>query len=179
MSEITADPIENTKDDFIEPLFYGVSTKKFVVLSIFTWGLYPLYWFFKNFSKYEKRYQEGSIPFLRAIFSPLFAYSLFTVINAELENRGSRKRLAAGPLALAYFLLNAASRFLPEPYALVSLLVFIPLLGANSSINTLNLEEYSAYVPDSRFTWINWLFLLIGGAFTFLVIVGLIVGPNA
>lgn len=175
MSEVTADEVSLDLKT-TEPMFFGVSSTKLIVMSLFTFGLYNFYWFYKNFLHYENRYNEGTIPFLRALFSPIFSYSLFTTINCELENSENSKSLPAGVLAAFYFLLNLSGRVFPSPFFLLSFLVFVPLLAANQRINDLNSIESNAYTPDSKFTWINWIFLAIGGALTLLMILGLVVG---
>lgn len=161
-----------------ETLFYGVSTLKLIVMSALTFSLYNFYWFYKNFASCKDRYDDDSIPILRSIFSPLFSYSLFVYVNTEMENSGIDKRLPAGPLALVYFILNFTGRVLPGAFSLISLLAFPPLLGANNEINKLNVHLNSQYEPDSRFTFINWLFIVIGVILIALVVIGIVVGEN-
>lgn len=156
-------------------LFYGVSSAKLIVMSVFTFTFYNFYWFYKNFNACKKRYDDDSIPVLRTLFSPIFSYSLFTSINSERENADVDKKLYPGFLALIYFVLNASGRVLPDPFFLISLLTFLPLLAANRAINELNAKINQAYRPDSQFSWINWIFLILGLIFTTLVIMGLLI----
>lgn len=159
-------------------LFYGVSSLKLTVMSVFTFGLYNFYWFYKNFAACKRRYTDNSMPLLRAIFSPIFSYSLFTLVNAEMDNVDIKKKLPAGPLAIAYFLFNLSGRVLPGIYSLISILTFLPLVGVNNDINRLNFKLSEKYQPDSKFTLANWLVLLLGIAFLALAILGFILGAN-
>jgi hypothetical protein len=176
MSEVTIQDMRNEASDGAEAMFYGVKTSKFITLSVLTWGLYTLYWFYENFSRCKKQLDDDSIPLARAIFSPIFSYALFIVVNMRLEERGHKKLLSAGVIAAAYFFLNLGSKFLPDIYAvLCSLMIVVPLLGANKQINLLNLEDNSNYLPDSKYTWINWIFIVLGSVFSLLVVLGLTV----
>jgi hypothetical protein len=173
MSEAMSNEMISDEQKEVDPMFYGVSTVKLVIMTIFTLGLYEFYWFYKNFELSEKRYNTGTIPFARALFSPLFCYSLFVSINSELEHSNSEKTLLAGMLAAVYFLLNLAARIPSGPFFLISFLVFLPLLGANQRINELNKAEDSSYEPYSKLTWKNWLFLLPLGSLTILMFIGM------
>ena len=174
MTEVAIQDIGNGAKENTESMFYGVGVSKFIILSILTWGLFTFYWFYKNFSLYKKRFDDDSMPLARAIFSPIFAYSLFIVVNMQLEERGHKKPLSAGGIAAAYFFLNLGGRFLPDLYAILcSFLIFLPLLGANKQINLLNQEDNSNYLPDSKYSWVNWVFIILGSVFTLLVILGL------
>ena len=175
MGDVLIQKSDKVTADKTEAMFYGVGVSKFIVLSVLTWGLFDFYWFYKNFALYKKKIDDDSIPLARAIFSPIFAYYLFIAVNMRLEGKGYKKLLPAGSLAVAYFLLNLGGRFLPEALAtLTSFLIFIPLLGANKQINLLNLDDNPNYFPDSKYTWVNWVFIVIGSIFTLLVILGLI-----
>ena len=156
-------------------LFYGVSSAKLILMSVLTFTFYNFYWFYKNFNACKKRYDDESIPILRTLFSPIFSYSLFTAITSERENADVDKKLYPGFLALIYFVLNASGRVLPDPFYLVSLLTFLPLLAANSAINELNAKINQAYRPDSQFSWINRIFMMPGIIFTILVIIGILI----
>jgi hypothetical protein len=110
-----------------EVRYAPVRLGKFCVLSLATFGLYDIVWFYRNW-RYV-RDSEGSRvwPVARAFFGPLFYYGLL-------------KRLSVpGPvgLAAAYLLLTALWR-LPDPYWLFASLSFVALLPALSAINALN-----------------------------------------
>lgn len=164
----------NAGEEFI-PTFYGVSTTKLIIMSVVTFSFYNIYWFFKNFTAYKRKYNDGSIPFLRALFSPIFSYSLFVKVKTEMENAELTSSLPAGPLAAAYFSLHVLGRALSEPLSLIGVLNFIPLIKVNAGINKLHLKEHPGYVTDSKLSLYNWLFIVPGVILIALVIVGLFV----
>lgn len=118
-------------------LFFPVGATKLVVMSICTFSLYELYWFYKNF-RCMQGHGRDIWPIPRAIFFPFTAYSLFDHV------RKSGIELQAGGLAVAVFLLNVSWR-LPDPWSLVSILTFLPLLPARRAIERLNDEA----APDA------------------------------
>jgi hypothetical protein len=71
----------------LPPLFYVVSTRKFAILFLATVGLYPIYWFYKNWDRYKDRVPEASrfgttvSPVVRAAFSVFFVHTLFRRIR--------------------------------------------------------------------------------------------------
>lgn len=74
-------------------------------------------------------------------------------------------------MAIAYFLLNLASR-LPNAAWLLCLLAFAPLLPFNSLARNYNRQSGLDYARNDRFTGWNWLGIVLGGIFVLLVIWG-------
>lgn len=111
MTEVAIQDIGNGAKENTESMFYGVGVSKFIILSILTWGLFTFYWFYKNFSLYKKRFDDDSMPLARAIFSPIFAYSLFIVVNMQLEERGHKKYCQQAVLPQHTFFLIWAGGF--------------------------------------------------------------------
>ena len=66
-----------------DAIFYPVSRTKLVVMMLLTYGLYIVYWFFRNF-RYLKRSGVKVRPVLRALFSQFFYYSLFRHVYTQL-----------------------------------------------------------------------------------------------
>ena len=66
---------------------------------------------------------------------------------------------------------GALSR-LPDPYWLVSLLMFFPLLPVQFAVNRINQEVAPGADPNSRFGAWNILMLIVGGVIIVLIIVG-------
>ncbi len=71
--------------DTEEASFYIVSKKKFLLLFITTFGIYGVYWFYRQWKAVKE--QEGSniSPIPRAIFSVYFATSLAERIENHLK----------------------------------------------------------------------------------------------
>ncbi|MHB1342721.1 MAG: DUF4339 domain-containing protein [Coriobacteriia bacterium] len=131
------------------PIYYPVSTAKFIVMSVLTWGLYDLYWAYRNW-KYVKDASGLKIsPFWRAWFTVFFNYELLGRIKEETSAR-TYATWSPGWLTAAYLLLLLSSR-LPDPLWLVSVFSFVPLLPV---IRTINDANSAAFQAESRFsTW--------------------------
>ncbi len=153
-------------------MLFAPSSVKVVVMSLCTFGLYPIYWFYRNWRAIKIQDRDDIWPVWRAIFSPLWAYSCFNAIKEIAEKRRAVSAISAGWLAFAYFAINVASR-LPDPYWIFSLLAFVPLLPVNSLIRIHNRSEGLDHEANDRFTAWNWLGIVVGGLFLLLVLVGL------
>lgn len=90
------------------PPFYTVSLVKLTVMMFITCGLYGLYWYYKNWSRY-KAYSAKSIwPFMRTLFCFFFIPSLFSKVNAALKETGRGAMPFWGVLAAGVYLLAFA-----------------------------------------------------------------------
>jgi zinc ribbon protein len=157
--------------------YFEVSLRKFVVMSIVTWGMYILYWTYRQWILIEARTREGLSPIWRTIFSPLWNFSLFDRVKADAERRHLTVGWSGGLLAVIYLLAGALWR-LPDPWWLVSLLAFLPLIPVVRTIgqlhNTLNTDRKR----NDRFTRGNIIGIVIGVLFLLLVVLTLIVPPT-
>ena len=57
--------------------FFAVSLPKLAIMSIFSFGLYQVYWFYRNWQLIEKREGRDFALMARALFSVFFCYRLF------------------------------------------------------------------------------------------------------
>src|SRR5262245_35325164 len=97
-----------------EAPFFAVSNAKLIVLSVATFGLYEFWWFYRNLEAIRLRTQRSMSPLLRALFAPLWGFSLLPEI--EQEGRALRVESAIAPelCAVAFFVLSVLWR-LPDP----------------------------------------------------------------
>jgi hypothetical protein len=102
---------------------------QFVVLAVGSVGLYQLWWFFQSWRHVKARRGLDVYPALRALFAPLFSYSLFRHLFEMAEEEGYPEHPPTLALAVAYFVLGALGR-LPFPNGLISLMNVVPLLPA-------------------------------------------------
>lgn len=83
-------------------MFYVVATRKFAILFLATAGLYPLYWFYKNWDRYKDRVPDASragtrvSPVVRAVFSIFFVHALFARIKAHGNAHAACRDWASG-----------------------------------------------------------------------------------
>ncbi len=113
----------------VVPQFLAVSPVKFVAMSLCTFGLYEIYWSYKNWQIIKDRDGSEIMPFWRAAFYPLWHYSLLTELNKSLVSRALSSGVYRGLLAASVLILNGMWR-LPDPYWLVSFLTFLGFLPA-------------------------------------------------
>lgn len=150
---------------------FAVSLTKLVVMSLCTFGLYELYWAYKHWDAQRRREQENLSPFWRAFFAPLWAFSLFPRIRRITATYGVPATWSGSGLALGYFLIHLTWR-LPDPYWLISLLGFLPLLVVQRSVNALNAAVAPEAPRNDTYSGVNVVAILVGGLLLLLAIVG-------
>lgn len=143
------------------PCFYPTNLFKFSFLSIVSFGIYELYWFYKTW-KYVQKYDDKNIrPFWRAFFAPIWTYSVSKKIFSD------KKEFISIFIFILYLLLNVIWK-LPDPYWLISLCSFVPLLPLVYHVNKLNKDRLTE--TYSRFGWKHVLVSLIGSPLLLVVI---------
>lgn len=163
-------PSENPELKPVEPHFFTASPLKLVVMSVYTMGIYQLYWFYKNWKLIKERTGQKIWPFWRAVFSPIMAYSCFKEIKACAGECKIQESLPIGLLAIAYFVISVIWK-LPDPYWLISLFSFLPLMQVNSVALKINQQSDAGYVQNGRFSALNWGGIVVGGALLFFVLI--------
>jgi hypothetical protein len=154
---------------------HALALHKLVVLSMCTLGLYQVYWFWRNWKRVAERTGRPMMPFWRAVFAPLWSYSLFD----EVREQARRAEIPAGWLpslmAVAFFLLSAAWRF-GGAGMFVSMLSFLPLVPVQATINDLAARRGTK--PDSRLDARHLAVIAAGSVFVVLAIVGTFIPPQ-
>ena len=150
--------------------FYCVSAIKLSVLSLTTLGLYELFWFYKNWKLVRASSGRDISPFWRALFSPLFCYSFGRTVNSAAESVNVARRISPALIAAIYAGLLALER-LPDPYWLICLFTFVPLLSIARQIR----RVHEAIRPgfESAVGWGGWSVatLGVGGPLTALLVI--------
>lgn len=154
---------------------YSMSPTKLVLMATCTFGLYHVYWFYRNWRLLRREGGENIWPLPRAFFAGLTAYFLFE----EVEEFGRRTRVpihwSAGFLGLAFFLINAAWR-LPDPYWLIAFLAPAPLVPVQRSINEINARAEEPKLVDAAYSGWNYAAIFLGGLFLLLVLMLMALG---
>ncbi len=158
------------------PLYFPVSIPKLVLMSLCTFGLYELYWFYKNWQIEKQRTKENLHPFWRTLFFFFFCYSLFKRIGEICRSNNARPLYRAGLTAIVYILFNVNMQIGPirigyEFGHLFSYLSFLPLIGVQRTVNELNHRVAPQADENTRFSGWNIAIVVIGG---FLLIVNII-----
>jgi hypothetical protein len=157
---------------------FAVSITKLAVMSLFTGGLYQLYWFYKHWVAIKRRTGESIWPVWRAIFSVIWCYSLISSIHAEARKQRVDNWISVGGLTAGWVILSLLAR-LPDPWWLVSLFAFLFLLPVQKQANDLNAKVAPGADPNSRFSWANIVWLVFMGLFWTLAIIGMMLPPEA
>lgn len=154
-----------------EPAFFAVSPLKLAVMAIATFGLYEVYWFYKNWKIIKGRAKSSIMPFWRAIFGVIWCYPCFREIGNVAESRGLSLPSSPGLLAVAWIILTLMWR-LPDPYWLICFLTPIILIPIQNTINRLNTLVAPNHNPNSRFTVWNIVGVVVGGTLFVFAIIG-------
>jgi hypothetical protein len=158
-----------------EAVFYPVGLFKLAVLGAACLGFYHLFWFYQNWKCARRLGGEAfSVP-LRALFYPLTAFFLFRRIEAQRREHAAGGRVDAGVLAVLLLACTLMFR-LPDPYWLLALLHFVPLLPAQIAVNALNAKLAPGVDPNRRWGPGSVLALLLGGSITALAVIGALFG---
>jgi hypothetical protein len=154
-----------------QPLFFPVSPLKLIVMSTVTFGIYELFWFYKNWKLIKQRTDSDIMPFWRAFFGVLFCYSCFKEIKEVATSRGVSFPASPGWLAVLWIGLALSWR-LPDPYSLVDLLTPLALVPIQKTVNDLNTIVAPDHNPNRRFSAWNIAMTVIGGIIVVLAIIG-------
>jgi len=158
-----------------EPVFFAVGLLKLTLMSLATLGLYEVYWFYRNWKCVQENLGEKINAPIRAVFYPLTSYTLFTKIRDQAAKAQLGGGLQAGLLALSVFIIGALWR-LPDPWWVVSLLGFLPLLPVQSTVNELNRRLAPQAGGNTGFSAWNIAGLVIGGILLFMALLGTFMG---
>ena len=146
----------------------------FCLLSFFSFGLYNLYWFYKNWRFFRELYDWDIYPVWRAIFAIFFAHALLEQIN-DLAIEKGHPGISSNAYATGYVVMAIIQRFLdrilPAHQALFVLLL-MPFLFLVPSVKQLNYiyeqDHPNEYIPP--FSAGELVLLLLGGIIVALAI---------
>jgi hypothetical protein len=161
----------------VGPAFFAVGLPKLAVMTLCTFGIYEIYWFYQNWKSVQRLTGEKLNAPIRAVFYPLTSYFLFRRIREQAQRLQVDVTIKAGALATFLFLFSAASR-LPHPYWLFSLLVFLPLVSVQLAVDEINRKVAPEADRNGRFGPWNVLVIVIGGLLLILSIVHLLLGED-
>lgn len=141
-------------------------------MSFVTFGLYEFYWFYRNWQRVRVREQVNISPFWRAFWGVIFCYACF----AKIEAHGLKREITPSPpillLTILWIVLGISSR-LPDPFWLICLLSFAPLLPVQAYANRINAQESPEHDRNARLTVWNWVGIVLGGCLFALDLFGL------
>lgn len=175
-SEIKAiDSKETGESSKITPL--TISTNKLIFLSVLSFGLYEIYWFYRQWKALKEIKDLKITAWARGLFAPLFAYPLFKQFFELARHETKKDYSSAGWLATGYFILNLLWK-LEDPYWLISFTSILTLIPVQKAINEYWLSKHPNHKVSSDYKGFETAVLIIGGIFMILVIIGLFSGDQ-
>ena len=141
--------------------FFAVSTFKLAVMTVFSFGLYEVYWFYKNWQAVRDREFSSVNVTLRAVFSLFFCYQLFAKVRNYGSSINATTSIHAGLLATGWIMTGVLG-LLPDPLSLLTLFSFLFLLPVQSLINEINRASVPDHDPNGEIRGWNWLWIVIG-----------------
>lgn len=162
----------NENNEMTSPVFFPVSPKKLAIMSICTFGIYEIYWFYRNWKFLKESIGLNIRPFWRALFRLFFCHSLFENINNAAQERNIRESYKPWQLASAYILLIFTQRA-PDPIWLITFFTFVPLITVQNVINALN-QNQPKQIIDSKFSKLNIFGIIVGAIAWCFLILGMI-----
>ncbi|MEM6638349.1 MAG: hypothetical protein AAF610_00465 [Pseudomonadota bacterium] len=165
--------------------YYVVSKRKYYALSILTFGLYYVFWFYKNYSLIRARTGESLWPAARGLFSVFFAHNLCNRVNADLEESqysfNWNPAYTATLYVLVSILANVVSRIESggDDLGLTDVIVFvlIPVLAvgffpAQKAINIVSGDSHG--LSNNNFSGLNLFFIVVFSLAWALVLLGML-----
>ncbi len=152
------------------PLYFAVSPLKLVVMSVFTFGLYEFYWFYRNWRLVTDREDPGASrawnvfsSLARAAFTVFFCYTLFMRIQDSADEQEVPVSLASGFLAIGWIVTWFLGG-LPDFWGLLWSGSILFLLPVQKAVTRINEAASPGHDPNRRFTLWNIAIVLAGVA---------------
>lgn len=149
--EVRKENIENT-------CFMTLPIWKLVVLSLITFGLYEIVWFYKYWKVIKDSNGEKISPFWRALFAGFSGFWLFPILEKYIKQH-NLPAFSGIAIAITYFLLNATYKA-SDPIWVLSLLTVVILVIVQSKINEIN-KNYYPHAEISNWTWKTTLYTVL------------------
>ncbi|HEY9774086.1 MAG TPA: hypothetical protein V6C81_09800 [Planktothrix sp.] len=165
---------DSTQIGETEPIFFYLAPRKLVLLSILSFGVYDLWWFFKNWLFANEKLGLKLSPGLRAIFPVIWNLPLFNLIRKVSQENGVTGRFPTVSIFVLWLCLQIICRFCDGPAFLFFVaLCALPLWAVQKHINNLNKAVHPNAVPNSAFTAGNWVMIVLGAMCWISYIVGI------
>lgn len=154
--------------------YFPVSITKLVLLNVASFGMYIIYWFFKNWQREASRTSEKIRPFWRAIFYVFFTPALFENIHRAAVNRQItvpwRHNVSAGVVIVLVIVSRILDRVSArsDDFGVVDLLSVILMAvmtvvfcRIQRTVNALNDDPEGQL--NAQFSFWNFALLFVGG----------------
>lgn len=160
-----------------ETAFFNVGTTKLVLMTIGTFGLYQVYWLYKNWSVERTLSEDSMWPLWRALFAPIFIYALAARVSDRAVSIELPTNLRPLPTAVAFILLSLAVRA-PDPFWMISVLAGLVLIPIQNELARLNAARGIGVGKEAQYSTINTVWLTLSALLWLLIIAGMML-PEA
>ncbi|TWH99200.1 hypothetical protein IP90_03191 [Luteimonas cucumeris] len=144
-------------------------------MSVCTFGLYQVYWFYRNWHYVKHREHSRISPPWRSVLGVFFCYPLLHRIAATARENG----VAAPPAIIAVaWIVTGLMSYLPEPYLLLSFGAVVFLVPVQRAANAINAGLAPAHDRNVGFSGWNIAALVFGGSLFALSAIGVLIGSQ-
>ena len=153
--------------------FELLSAQKFIILCVFSLGLYELWWIYKSWSFFRDKDNLDIMPAARAIFAIFFLNSLFDRIQDFSKSKGYTKTFSSIGYFIGFIGLNLTSNF-PDPYWIISFISMFLLIPALESLNygIKNSGNYNV-IENGKYNNRQIGLIIVGSLFWILILIGI------
>ncbi len=161
------------------PKFFVVSLRKLIVMTIFTFGMYWIYCFYRNWVLYQRATGEPVIPIVRTVFSIFFIYSLLTKVDRQICLSG-RSYAWSPPALVGGLILSTLLIFVtgaPIDLRPIEALVIVSALDVVRIFMIVRIQQAINFCVgdpegevNARLSFFNWLWILPGIPAWFLIV---------
>ncbi len=153
----------------------SISTSKFIILSVLTFGLYEVWWIYKSWRFFSEKEDLEINSATRTIFSIIFLIPLFRKIKRYTMYIGITKYYSSILLFIGY-LITALLANLPDYYWLISLFSFIFLISPFEALNQ-SIKKDPEYELEilKKFNRKQLVLVIVGSMWWIITVLGIIV----
>jgi hypothetical protein len=144
--------------------FFSVSLKKLIILSVLTFGLYQVYWFYKHHRAIKGKEEHSVVSFGKSLFAIFFCFKLFRKVLKEAKEKGYPIKNESIILAIVFIALwFVGTGGGVATYSLWSLLSFIPLTYVQHAADFVNKHHDEKHIPEGSWHWGEISSAIMGG----------------
>lgn len=131
----------------VDIMYFGIRTRRLILCTILTSGLYETYWLYKQWQAIKKAEKSNIWPFWRTIFGIFFLYDLYSRIYISAKNNNDPKVFPYQDLVsncLIFFVSYIFSIFIfipvfviPSPFLLSGFMIYFSWLCIGGLISSL------------------------------------------
>ena len=155
--------------------YFCVPFSKLAILYLPSFGIYPIYWFYKNWKAIKTQEKEDIHPLWRGWLFGIYSYSLFKRILSSAEKQGYQIKFSAGTLYVSFILGGVLANHDVNTVGSITLIgiamICLPIYSIQKAIEFNNSKiNPGSYKKDYKFTFFETFITVIVGGFIFLIV---------